>query len=407
MTTYRIRNHNKLHRAQVGVILAQLGIPLKQQPGNVTKLREMANAFEDKDPEAFKEAFELVVNGNRNQKAEKVIPIGEVSGMLTEVVKQQERNAVNEIAGEFKNAQSEIIKAIRKETSESIQREAKKFNRIEVVSKRGKEPKQIDGVVPEQFPRLLQLAQGRKNILMVGPAGCGKTHVAAMVADALDLDYSGQSMSAGVSESVMTGWLIPIGKSGQFVYVSSEFVRIYENGGLFLFDEMDAADPNMLTFLNQALANDGFTVAQRHEKPFVKKHKDFVAIAAANTFGQGADQMYHGRNALDEATLDRFRIGTVFMNYSPIVEEKIIRSDVLAWGRAIRAKCEQHKMLKLVSTRILKDIQDMMNDFDWTIEEAEEGFFAAWSPEEKRMVEGYKELAARLLEGIEEGSENE
>jgi hypothetical protein len=37
----------------------------------------------------------------------------------------------------------------------------------------------------------------------------------------------------------------------------------------------------------------------------------FVCIAAANTFGTGADRQYVGRNQLDESTLDRFRIGQI------------------------------------------------------------------------------------------------
>jgi hypothetical protein len=38
----------------------------------------------------------------------------------------------------------------------------------------------------------------------------------------------------------------------------------------------------------------------------IERHKDFICIAAANTFGMGANRVYVGRNQLDAATLDRF-----------------------------------------------------------------------------------------------------
>jgi len=38
----------------------------------------------------------------------------------------------------------------------------------------------------------------------------------------------------------------------------------------------------------------------------VERHKDFYCIAAANTYGSGADREYIGRNQLDAASLDRF-----------------------------------------------------------------------------------------------------
>ena len=38
----------------------------------------------------------------------------------------------------------------------------------------------------------------------------------------------------------------------------------------------------------------------------VKRHPDSIVIAAANTWGKGADREYVGRNQLDAAFLDRF-----------------------------------------------------------------------------------------------------
>ena len=62
----------------------------------------------------------------------------------------------------------------------------------------------------------------------------------ATLALSLALPFGFVSCTAGMSEGQITGRLLPTGKGGQFEYVQSEFVHCYENGGIFLLDEMDA-----------------------------------------------------------------------------------------------------------------------------------------------------------------------
>jgi hypothetical protein len=38
----------------------------------------------------------------------------------------------------------------------------------------------------------------------------------------------------------------------------------------------------------------------------IKRHKDFICVAAANTTGTGGNIKYIGRNRIDAATIDRF-----------------------------------------------------------------------------------------------------
>ena len=90
--------------------------------------------------------------------------------------------------------------------------------------------------------------------------------------------------------------------SAQGTIVSTEFRKAYENGGLFLFDEIDASMPGAILAFNAALANNFMDFPDKK----VPRHKDFYCIAAANTFGSGADRQYVGRNQLDAASLDRF-----------------------------------------------------------------------------------------------------
>jgi len=117
--------------------------------------------------------------------------------------------------------------------------------------------------VHEKFAEILDLAAQRMEILMIGPAGCGKSHLADQIAKALGLRFGSISCSAGMSEGQITGRLIPTGDGGRFEYQRSQFVEFYEEGGVFLLDEIDAANANVLLVINQALANGHLPVPNR------------------------------------------------------------------------------------------------------------------------------------------------
>jgi cobaltochelatase CobS len=210
------------------------------------------------------------------------------------------------------------------------------------------------------FEKALRLARVPGiNLLLVGPAGCGKTYLAAQLAKALKRSYGTLHCTSGASESQLTGWLLPIGKTGQFKYVPSEFVALYEAGSsVFLLDEIDAADPNMLLVLNGAMANGELHVPQRYENPHVARGKNVTIIAAANTFGTGADMLYAGRNQLDGATLDRFYV--LQMDYDAALEAEItgtpLAESVRKWEAAAAPTQEELAELATWCSNLRKSV---------------------------------------------------
>ncbi len=248
--------------------------------------------------------------------------------------------------------------------------------------------RKVEGKTHAAFEKVLKLAARRKNISLSGPAGCGKTHLAEQVAKALGLSFSFISCSAGMSEGQLLGRLVPTGKGGKFEYVRAEFVRCYEEGGVFRFDEVDGADANTLFVLMTALANGHLAVPNRPDKPIAVKHPDFVCIAAANTYGTGANRQYVGANQLDERFLDRFRIGQIEMDYDADVEESLCdNTDLLERLRGYRAKIDANKVRRLVSMRFMKDACEM-KEAGFTDEDVDTALFAGWSEHEIRLVKG-------------------
>ncbi len=175
------------------------------------------------------------------------------------------------------------------------------LSKIAEVTSTRVEVKQIDGTIKDtgvqhkQFPILLKAVMARINVWLAGPSGSGKTTAAMNVAKALNLEF--RYTGAVGDQYALTGYKDANGK-----YVRTPFRDAWEYGGLFLWDEVDASDPNALLAFNAALANG--------TAPFpdavIPKHKDCVLIAAANTYGHGATQEYVGRLKMDAAFLKRF-----------------------------------------------------------------------------------------------------
>mgnify|MGYP001290820682 CR=1 FL=1 len=190
-----------------------------------------------------------------------------------------------------------------------------------------------------QLPTLIQILATKLNVFLVGPAGAGKTHAAIQCAKALSVPF--HFTGAVASEFKLTGFMDAQGR-----IVSTEFRKAFENGGLFLFDEIDASYPQAVLAFNAALANDYMDFPDKR----VKRHENFYCIAAANTYGQGADRQYVGRNQLDAASLDRF----VFIDwkYDENLEQQLAGN--VKWSsyvQKVRKFIEENKIRHVVSPR--------------------------------------------------------
>lgn len=317
---------------------------------------------------------------------------------IRESAYKQETERLKKEVEAYKLNIAELGKKIRSDTEDSLKvigqlrsdlEAAKGQTRVVSVQLlRGeKEVKTINAVFHDQFETVLELAQARMNIFIYGPTGCGKSHLCKQIADALDLPFYFVSCTAGMGEATLGGRLLPVGKANQMTYVASEFIQAYENGGVFLLDEMDAADANVLLLINSALANGKVAVTNRPDKPYAIRHPDFVCIAAANTVGTGADRMYSGRHKLDASTLDRFSIGKVFMDYDPRVEEQLCPDDVLRnILLSYRKKIDGARLERAMSTRFMRDAYKMKSEFGYTLEDINEAYFQGWREDETNKV---------------------
>jgi hypothetical protein len=141
-----------------------------------------------------------------------------------------------------------------------------------------------------------------------GPAGTGKSSAARYAADQAGLKYYEVNLSGAMVSAIK-------GKDRLKEFVESEAMEALEKGGLLCLEEFSAAHPSLKvgdTYSNDAAG-----------RTYVK-HADFRVVVTDNSLGYG-DAAFK-RNALDAATLDRFRIGRVYQGLDLGLERAIFES---------------------------------------------------------------------------------
>ena len=234
--------------------------------------------------------------------------------------------------------------------------------------------KPVTGIFHKSYEDLTKMIYGKIPTMLVGPAGSGKNHTLEQIAEALDLDF--YFTNAITQEHKLTGFVDAYG-----TYHETEFYKSFKNGGMFFFDEIDASIADALIIVNAAIANGYFDFP--HER--IKAHEDFRIVAAANTFGHGADMIYVGRSQLDGATLDRFAV--VEFNYDAQVETMLAQDyELYYFVKALREAILEIGLRYTMSTRAIINSRKMVQN-GLSIENAIQfGIFKSISKDDLRMI---------------------
>ncbi len=193
-----------------------------------------------------------------------------------------------------------------------------------------------------QFNTIKTCIQSDIPVYLCGEAGTGKNYTLMEVAKELGLDF--YFTNSVQQEYKLTGFIDAGG-----VYHETEFYKAFTQGGLFFLDEIDASIPEVLVLLNAAIANRYFEFPNGR----VDANPNFRVVAAGNTVGSGADEMYTGRLSLDQATLDRFVI--IEFDYDRNVEVNLAEGNtsLVNFVRELRKSAKQQGIRATFSYRCI------------------------------------------------------
>ena len=299
-----------------------------------------------------------------------------VNNEIKEIESELKANAAK-FRNDFVNSAARLEDSIKERTTREVLDAVNSLRPVYIKIDKRDEIK-LESRAHVAFEKCLKLANREKQVFIAGPAGTGKTTLAKQVSKAFGLPFGQISCTLGMSEAHLLGRMDAHGN-----YISSSFVEIYENGGVFLFDEVDAADANTMLIINSALANGLLSIPNRKGNNYAHRHANFYCICAANTWGYGSSE-YAGRNILDAAFLDRFAGSRMMVNYDTELEKCIagkhtVVTDIL-WK--VRKNISDSKIRRIVSTRAIESATRALLDKE-TMEDYINTFTTGWTVEEK------------------------
>jgi cobaltochelatase CobS len=206
--------------------------------------------------------------------------------------------------------------------------------------------------------KLIEFAiKRRKNAYIVGPTGCGKSSLVINILARLGEEMELFNCSGETSTDDLIGK--PWRKvSGEVIAVHGAAVRAYRDGKILLLEEVDHAQPDILTPLHRMLeVNRDYMTVNIGEGEVIPRSTRFAVISTANTIGTGEDSfMYNGTKPLNAAFMNRFGI-TIKMGYAPEKEEiKILEKkagvDKAIATRLVSVAHEARGLLSAAANRI-------------------------------------------------------
>ena len=221
------------------------------------------------------------------------------------------------------------------------------------VTTEGNQVGKVEGHTCRNFTKIVRTVAQKVPVYMYGPAGCGKSHTAKQVAEALGLDFYETSTVLFAHE--MKGYGDAAGN-----FVETPFYKAFVNGGLFFLDEVDASAPDALVVLNTAIANGRFDFPVVGN---VKAHDNFRVMAAGNTLMTGADIDYTARAVQDKSFINRFFF--IGFDYDVEIEKAITgnNTELIEFAHNFReaaktaglSVCLSYRQLAVLSNKELQD----------------------------------------------------
>jgi len=234
---------------------------------------------------------------------------------------------------------------------------------------------------PLKWKYLMRSAARGKNIMMTGPAGCGKTMAAKSVAEVLDKPSFYFNLGATQDPRSTLIGNTHFNKEDGTIFSEALFVKaIQTEGAVILLDELSRAHPDAHNILMTVL-DEGQRYLRLDEadgSPTIEVAKGVTFIATANIGNE-----YTATRVMDRALLDRFIIvemdvldkeGEIdLLTYLyPNLDGKSIEAigDIVG-GTRIELNTETPRISTMVSTRNSVEMASLLYD-GFTLEEAAE-----------------------------------
>lgn len=184
---------------------------------------------------------------------------------------------------------------------------------------------------------VIDCIHANENVLLTGGTGVGKTtHILQLAArihqPVLRINFNGETRM-----SDLIGKMTVI--NGGTYWVDGVLPTAMRNGYWILLDELDFADPAVLSLLHPVLEQNPMLTLKENGGEIIKPHPLFRIFATSNSIGAMSDRAsaYGGTNTMNEAFLDRWHV--IMVENLPTKEEvKVIRFEAPGLNASVAKK---------------------------------------------------------------------
>jgi hypothetical protein len=238
---------------------------------------------------------------------------------------------------------------------------------------------------------LIRSAVRAKNIMMTGPAGCGKTMAAKALVNSLDRpDFYFNLGATQDPRATLIGNTMFDKNKGTYFSESSFVQAIKTPNAVILLDELSRAHPDawniLMTVLDQGQRY--LRLDEAEGSPIVKVADGVTFIATANIGNE-----YTSTRVIDRAILDRFvtiemdvltdeqEFGLLKYMYPEVNQDDLKAIAEIAHHTRTQSMSESGKVTSMVSTRASVEMAGLIYDGFDLFESAEISIFPFFSPD--------------------------
>ena len=219
----------------------------------------------------------------------------------------------------------------------------------------------------------------KRNVLIYGPTGPGKTTAVTAYAAARKIRMASVSGNAALDVSQLIGKLIP-NEEGKLEWIDGPVTDVVRNGGILYIDEGNFAPAKIITALFSLTDRRRTLQLLDHHGETIDAHPDLTIFMTMNPG-------YIGTSRLNAAFRNRFAL-QIQWDYDAEVEDKLVSAkNLLAVARQLRAEADKGMYETPIATNMLLEFMELADETNGLgYQFAVENFIAHFEPEEQASV---------------------
>lgn len=238
-----------------------------------------------------------------------------------------------------------------------------------------------------------------KNVLFIGETGTGKTALVRHWCAKNKIPYYRVVMNAGTTPEDIIGQMI-MGTDGKLRFQYQVLILFMKYGGVFVFDEINAGQKEMLHILNSVTDFERKAIVTQHKGEVIEAVDDFLVVACMNPPAE------YDLQEMSKSLKSRFT--PYYFDYDEKVDKKVLGADekeLLEFAKTIRLARTNGEIETPLSTRDLVHFKLLRDDLGYNL--AKDMLVNKFQNGEKQVVKTQMEVILEKSKVLEDSKEEE